>query len=67
MSAPPDRDPVLAVARALASLYGARLFCHCGREWIGDDGQCQRCAEDAEAGLPCADCATARASRAGRS
>jgi hypothetical protein len=37
---------VLAVARALASLFGARLFCACGRDWISDDGICPRCAQD---------------------
>ena len=62
----PDRDPVLAVARALAALYGARLFCHCGREWIGDDGTCPRCAKEADYGEPCPVCATARTMRESR-
>ena len=44
--AQPDRDLVLALARALASLYGARLYCLCGRAGIGDDGTCARCAEE---------------------
>ena len=60
----PDRDPVLAVARALAALYAARLFCHCGRDWIADDGTCPECAQDAErGGFPCPACASARAWR----
>lgn len=58
-----DIDPVLAVARALAALYGARLFCHCGRDWIGGDGSCARCAEDADHGPPCEQCAAAASIR----
>ena len=36
----------LALARELAARFGAYLFCQCGREKIGDDGTCPRCAED---------------------
>ena len=62
----PHRDPVLALARSLAALYGASLFCHCGRDWIGDDGTCPRCAQEAADGEPCPECATARTLRESR-
>jgi hypothetical protein len=36
----------LRAARSLAAQFGAYLFCQCGREKIGDDGTCPRCAEE---------------------
>ncbi len=40
------RSAELEAARALAARFGAKLYCACGRDWIGDDGRCPRCADD---------------------